>query len=137
MLPPLLKILLHEPALLVSHAAGYAALIQQETTGWRDRFKRRIGGYILLGVSGFLTVLFSGVAVMLYAVTGTAHWLLWAVPALSLAVVVLSVAYLSTGHSDSSPFPRVQAQFDKDLQAFGLKHAESQDPEQNNEQTIR
>ena len=129
MWPPFFKVLLHEPALLVGHAAGYASLIQEESSGWGHQFSRRLRLYALLAVCAFLSVLFAGMALMLYAVTSTHHWLLWLVPAVPLLGVIIAGIALSARTAAPALFPRARAQFDKDLQLFGLKSTELKDPE--------
>ncbi|NDP47014.1 MAG: hypothetical protein GZ085_01230 [Sulfuriferula multivorans] len=116
--------MLSEPALLVGHAAGYAALIGQETATWQARMKRRLAWWVLLTACGWLVLLLSGIALMLYAVTGTAHWLLWGVPALPLLGVLVAATCLTRENAAPPTFPRVQAQLDKDMQLFGLKDAD-------------
>lgn len=124
MWPPLLRILLDEPALIFGHVAGYTALIHQETTCWQARLKRRIRYFLLLVGSGLLALLFAGIALMLYAVTGISHWLLWAVPGAPLFGLIVASWGLARELPVPSTFPRLRSQFDKDLQLFGLKEDE-------------
>ncbi|MGK2951874.1 MAG: hypothetical protein ACSLEZ_05755 [Thiobacillus sp.] len=53
-----------------------------------------------------LAVLFAGVALMLYAVTGGGHWLLWAVPAAALLTAIIAAWQLARAKTVPS-FPRV------------------------------
>ena len=124
MWPPLLRILLDEPALIFEHVAGYTALIHQETTCWQVQLKRRIRYFLLLVGSGLLALLFAGIALMLYAVTGISHWLLWAVPGVPLFGLIMASWGLARELPVPSTFPRLRSQFDKDLQLFGLKEDE-------------
>jgi hypothetical protein len=61
---------------------------------------------------------------MLFAVTGTAHWLLWAVPGVPLFVMILAAARFVRDRPAPLAFPRARAQLDEDMQLFGLKEAE-------------
>lgn len=120
MWPPLLRVLLHEPALLIEHGAGYAELIGEEAIAWQSGLKRRLGLWLALIGCGALALLFGGVALMLYAVTATAHWLLWAVPAVPLVALLAAAGLLARHDRGSAAFPRLRVQVDRDLQLFGL-----------------
>ncbi|MBT9567827.1 MAG: phage holin family protein [Thiobacillus sp.] len=123
MLPPLLRILLDEPALLAAHAAAYTDLIKQESCTFRARMVRRIGYLLMLYGCALLGLLFAGVALMLHAVTGAGDWLLWVVPAVPLVgALVAGWAVWRAPRTDS--FPKTRAQLGEDMQMFGLKEAE-------------
>ena len=121
MWPPLLKLILCEPDLLVGHAAGYAALVGQEMAAWQARWKRRVVWWVLMMACGWLMLLLGGIALMLYAVTGTTHWLLWVIPALPLLGVIPAARFLMRENTSPLAFPRVRDQFNQDMQLFGLK----------------
>ncbi len=120
---PLLRVLLEEPALLIGHASGYAALIQQETANWQTLLKQHIHFLLLLVVCGSLALLLGAIALMLYAVTATSHWLLYAIPMAPMLGVIVAIWGLSRRRPMTPTFPRVRAQIDRDLQLFGQKVA--------------
>ena len=62
MLPPLLRILLDEPALLTAHAAAYSELIKEESGMLQARIARRIGYLFVVYGCALLALLFAGVA---------------------------------------------------------------------------
>src|SRR3569832_2477730 len=86
MWPPLLRILLDEPALQTEQAAAYYALIRQEAMHLQARLLRRLGYLLLLGGCVLLAVMFAGIALMLHAADEGRYWLLWTVPLMHLAV---------------------------------------------------
>lgn len=81
MWPPLLRVLLDEPGLLSEYASAYAVLLRQDAAGWQARQRQRLVYLLAVASGALLALLFAGVAMMLYAATGSGHWLLWAVPA--------------------------------------------------------
>ncbi|MDO9221706.1 MAG: hypothetical protein Q7T90_11820 [Thiobacillus sp.] len=124
MWPPLLRVLLDEPELISGYASAYAVLLRQDAAGWRARQMRRLG-YLLAVASGvLLALLFTGIALMLYAVTGGEHWLLWGVPAVPLTWAFAASWLLWRAPPTPSPFPRVREQVAQDMALFGLKGSE-------------
>lgn len=123
MLPPLLRVLLAQPTLLIGYASAYSALLRQDAAGWQARQLRKLGYLLAAAGAGLLAVLFAGVALMLYAVTGGGHWLLWAIPAVALltAIVAWRLARVS---KTASAFPRVREQIAQDMQLFSSKEPE-------------
>jgi len=95
MLSPLIRLLISEPGLLLDHATGYVAVIRQDASGWPTRLKQRIGWLMVLAASGLIGMMLAGVSLMLFAVTGVQHWLLWAVPGLPLAITLVTAVRLA------------------------------------------
>lgn len=124
MMPPLLRVLLGQPTLLTGYASAYAALLKQDAAWWQARQLRKLGYLLAAAAAGVLAVLFAGVALMLYAVTGGGHWLLWAVPAVSLLTAIVAAWRLTRAAQAAPSFPRVREQLAQDLQLFGLKEPE-------------
>jgi hypothetical protein len=124
MLPPLLRVLLAQPTLLTGYASAYAALLRQDAAGWQARQLRKLGYLLAAAGAGVLAVLFAGVALMLYAVTGGGHWLLWAVPAVALLAAIVA-AWLARVSQTTPAFPRVREQLAQDMQLFSMKEPES------------
>jgi cytochrome bd-type quinol oxidase subunit 2 len=117
MLLRLLKLALREPSLLSEHASAYAQLLKQDAARWQSRQLAR-AVYLAAAAAGLaIGATFAGVALMLYAVTDSDHWLLWIVPAVPL---VGAVAALLLARAAPPPmFARVQQQFAEDAQVFG------------------
>lgn len=123
MLPPLLRVLLDEPALLQAYAAAYTELVREEAGTLQQRVVRRLAYAAGSAGCALLALVFMGVAVMLYAVSGRGHWLLWIVPAIPLVCALVMAGLLWRAPGEPT-FPKTRAQLDKDLQICGLKEVE-------------
>lgn len=121
MWPPLLQLLLNEPALLAEHAAAYSVLIREDAAHWQARLVRRLGYLLVMGIGILLGLIFSGTALMLYAVSGVSHWLLWALPVLALVCAAVAAWRLRRDVPVTSPFVHVRRQMATDWQLFGGK----------------
>lgn len=119
MLSPLIRLLISEPGLLLDHAAGYVAVIRQDAIGWPTRLKQRIGWLMVLAASGLLGMMLASVSLMLFAVTGVQHWLLWAVPGLPLAITLITVVRLAQAPPTHPSFAHVRTQLCEDMKLFG------------------
>ena len=119
MLPPLLRILLDEPGLLTTHVAAYSDLLRQETGTLQARLRERAAYTVVLLASGLLALVFIGVALMLFAVSGVSHWLLWLVPAVPLAVALVT-AVLLKGLPRVAAYSQTRKQIDEDIRVLGL-----------------
>lgn len=120
MIPPLLRLFLNEPGLLVSHASAYGTLIQEDVARWQAGQTRRLFALCVAACLAFLAVLFGGMALMLYATSGSTHWLLWAVPVATLSLSIGVALYYRT-LTPGAVFPRVRQQLAEDTELFGLK----------------
>lgn len=126
MLPPLLSVLLTEPGLLHTYVSAYGELIQQDASHWWTSKQRRLG-YTLASVGcAVLAVLFTGVALMLHAVTGSGHWLLWLVPALPVTAALAALWLLLRIPRERASFLRVRAQITQDMQLLDMDLRRSQ-----------
>lgn len=121
MWPPLLRVLLDEPALLAEHAAAYSALILEDAMRLQARLLRRLGYLFLLGAGVLLAVMFAGIALMLHAADAGLYWLLWTVPLTPLAVAAIGAWRLKGAGPDCPAFSRVRTQIADDLQLTGWK----------------
>jgi hypothetical protein len=121
MLPPLLRVLLDEPRLVVEYASAYATLLKEDAAWWHAQQMRRLGYLLAVVVSIMLAIMFAGIALMLSAVTGSGHWMLWAVPALPL-MVAIGASWQARHALPSLPaFPRVRAQVAQDMHLFDTR----------------
>lgn len=132
MLSTLIRLLISEPGLLLDHAAGYVAVIRQDAIGWPTRLKQHIGWLMVLAASGLLGMMLAGVSLMLFAVTGMQHWLLWVVPSLPLAIMFVAAVRLAQAPPTHPSFAHVRTQLCEDMKLFGHelqepaeRHAES------------
>lgn len=116
MLPPLLRVLLTEPGLLHTYASAYGELIHEDASSWWTSKKRRLAYSLAVAGCAMLAVLFIGVALMLYAVTGNGHWLLWVVPALPVMGVLAAGWLLVRLPRERASFLRVREQLTQDMQ---------------------
>jgi peptidoglycan/LPS O-acetylase OafA/YrhL len=115
MLPPLLKIMINEPGLLAEHIEAYSQLIVKDVALWQDSVKRQFKLKAIMGGSLFLTLLFTGIAVMLWGTTNSTHWSLLVIPTIPLLTLIISGMMLLSGHVASNPFQSVKKQFCSDL----------------------
>lgn len=120
MLPPLLRVLLTEPGLLHTYTSAYGELIQQDASYWWTSKKRRLAYTLATVGCAVLAVLFIGVALMLHAVTGNGHWLLWAVPALPIAGALATLWLLLRIPRERASFLRVRAQITQDMKLLDM-----------------
>jgi len=116
MLPPLLRVLLTEPGLLHTYVSAYGELIHQDASCWWTLKQRRLGYTLAAAGCAALAVLFIGVALMLHAVTGNGHWLLWVVPALPVTGALVALWLLLRMPRERASFLRVRAQIIQDMQ---------------------
>jgi len=123
MLPPLLRVFLNEPGLLHTYAAAYTELVHEEAGELQRRLGRRIAYVMGFAGSMVLAIAFIGVAVMLYAVSGKGHWLLWLVPAIPLMCALILAGLVWRAPRETS-FPKTRAQLNEDIQVFGLKEVQ-------------
>ncbi len=121
MLHPLLRLALARPDLLANHASAYAELAldnaREVVSGWQ----LRLLGWALLAVGVLLSIVFGGVALMLYGVLYGALstpvptvWLLWAVP-LAPLLLALGGAWLARRPAAPRSGLSVAQQFETDL----------------------
>ncbi|WP_372826119.1 hypothetical protein [Polaromonas sp.] len=117
MLHPFFSTLIRRPNLLVDHLAGYAELIQQEASEAGSDLIERIVAWVLVLVCATVFLILTGVALMLGMVLDQFHWVLVAVPALVLALVV--AAFLKARKPLlRKQFAEVKAQVDRDARAW-------------------
>lgn len=120
MLPPLLRVLLTEPGLLHTYVSAYGELIRQDASSWWTLKRRRLGYTLALAGCAMLAALFTGIALMLHAVTGDGHWLLWAVPALPLTGAFAAWWLLMRIPRERASLLRVREQIAQDMQLLDM-----------------
>jgi hypothetical protein len=120
MLPPLLRVLLTEPGLLHTYVSAYGELLYQDASYWWTSKQRRLGYTLAMVGCAVLAILFIGVALMLHAVTGNVHWLLWVVPALPVAGALAALWLRLRMPRERASFLRVRAQIKQDMQLLEM-----------------
>lgn len=117
MLPPFLRIILDEPRLIAGHIDAYASLFHHDLDLWQTRLERRLLLKVLLGVSLFLTIIFSGIALMLWGVgaSGDNDWLLIVVPVAPLLLTAIVGVMVSGIDKGRKPFAASRRQLCADL----------------------
>ena len=118
MLPPLLRIMINEPRLLTEHAEAYFHLIVKEAHLWQAANKRRLMLKLVTGGSLFLTLLFTGIALMIWGATQNAHWTLIVVPLVSLVVFIALIIMLANDAKPVKPFEATKKQLCNDINMF-------------------
>lgn len=115
MIPSLIRLALREPGLLAEHAAGYSLLAREELRAWQRAVRRRARWWLVTALLGLVALMLAGVALMLWAVTAQAHWLLWVVPAVPALLALLSAGQAASLPPSDQDFQRLWAQLDTDL----------------------
>ena len=118
MIHPLIHLAASRPELLVEHGEAYAALVAKEISDWRTSLVRRVMFAVVAALGAALSLLFIGIAIMLWAATpeGDARSLgvLFAVPAVMVALT-LGAAFFAKGGAPASAFGDLKKQFSADL----------------------
>ena len=118
MIHPLIHLAASRPELLVEHGEAYAALVAKEITDWRTSLVRRVMLGAVAALGAVLSLLFIGIAVMLWASTPEGDMrsfgALLAVPGVMLALT-LGAAFFAKGGAPASAFDDLKKQFSADL----------------------
>lgn len=117
MLHPLFSTLVYRPDLVIDHAAAYATLLQAEAQDAGGQWLARMLAWAGVAAGALLSILFSGLALMLGLVMERFHWVLVGVPGLCLLLTLLAYARASRP-MPAHAFADLKAQFDEDLRAL-------------------
>jgi hypothetical protein len=117
MLHPLFSTVVQRPDLVIDHVSAYAALFHQEASAAGSELLQRVLAWALAIVSGAVFLALSGTALMLGFLQNQFHWVLLAVPAAALALMLLAIAKARKPLT-SERFPELKAQIDSDAQAL-------------------
>jgi len=99
MIRPLLQLMATEPELLTDHLQSYAELLGDEVNTFQGQFRRHWVMFAVLALLVTVTLILSGVGLMLWLVTPSAQlqqlqwpWALWLVPGgMALLCAVLAI----------------------------------------------
>lgn len=100
MIRPLFQLMATEPELLTEHLQSYAALLGDEVDSFQGQFKRHWVMFAVLCLLVTVTLILSGVGLMLWLITPAAQiqqlqvpWALWLVPiGMAVACIALTIA---------------------------------------------
>lgn len=118
MIHPLLRLIATEPQILGDHVEAYAELVGDEVRKTSSAWATRLGLYAAAGCLGCMGLVFTGVALMLWASLPAsgfqAPWLLVAVPALPF-VAALICALMAAQIPVGNAFDNVKKQLNADM----------------------
>ena len=117
MLHPLFSTLVHRPDLVMDHVSGYAALLRDEASAAGSEVLARAIAWVLVAIAAGLFMVLTGTAIMLGVLHNQFHWVLVAVPGISLLVGVVALMQ-ATKPLKSERFPELRAQLDSDARAL-------------------
>ncbi len=116
MLHPLFATLIKRPDLIADHLAAYVELVSQESSGMGMDWLKRGLAWALVALGALVFVIFSGIALMLWALNQF-HWALVAVPSVMLLLTLLAFLTARTP-IDSAHFTELKEQMNSDLRAL-------------------
>ncbi|WP_295857418.1 phage holin family protein [uncultured Xylophilus sp.] len=117
MFHPLISVLIRKPDLVMEHLAGYGALVHEEVAAVGSELVHRAIAWGVAGVMGAVFVTLAGIAAMLGAVNGSAHWALFVVPLIALVIAVIAVV-MARKPLSATRFEEIKAQVDADIVAL-------------------
>ena len=120
---PIFKVLVRRPELVVDHLSGYAALAQQEASTLGVEVLKRAVAWGVAAVSFIVFLVLAGVALMLGFTQGF-HWVLVLVPAIVLALAIVSVV-IARRNPPTQAFIELRGQLEADAQALRMAGARS------------
>lgn len=117
MLHPLFSTIVQRPDLVINHLSAYGALFHKEATSAGTELIARIvaGVVAILALVVFLGL--AGTALMLGFLQDQFHWILIAVPGVSLVLLIVAVM-IAMKPLKSERFPELKAQIESDAQAL-------------------
>lgn len=119
MIHPLIRLAARRPELLAEHGQAYVALVGKELSQWKASLVRRAVMGVVAGVGALVSLVYIGVAVMLWGVTPEAElrsaWALFAPPVVALVVTGVAAFAAVKGISQPSVYEDIKAQVRADL----------------------
>jgi len=119
MFHPIYTTALRHPELIADHLANYAALAREEASQASQILIRRLIAGVLAVVTALMTLVLTGVAIMLYGVNDRFDWLLVIVPAVA-ALIAIVAALVAARPSPFHSFDELRTQFEADVIALRL-----------------
>lgn len=118
MFPPLLKIIFNEPGLIAEHVEAYSHLLSKDAHLWQASVKRQFFLKLIMGSNFFLTLLFAGIALMIWGATNNTHWSLVVVPLVPFVVAIGAAFMLANKDLTRAPFAATKHQLSTDMRMF-------------------
>lgn len=119
MIHPLVRLAASHPELLAEHGEAYVSLVVKDVSEWRSGLIRRMVMAVVAGVSALLSLLFIGIALMLWGITPASDirvpWAFFAPPVLMVAVTLVAGFIAARRGKPLSIFSDVKAQVLADL----------------------
>jgi hypothetical protein len=114
---PLCLTIIRRPDLIIDHLSAYAALLSQEASQARQSLFNRALIWVIAVMSGAISVVLSGTALMLGVLQNQFHWILVVVPGAMILCAFGAMAWtkqaLFAGH-----FSNIKSQFSSDADAL-------------------
>lgn len=117
MLHPLFSTLIQRPDLALDHISAYGALFHEEASKAGFEIMKRIVAWVVAVLTALLFLGLTGTAVMFGFMHNQFHWVLIAVPAVAL-VLLMAALWVATRSLQSERFPALQAQLHSDAVAL-------------------
>ncbi|MDI1257972.1 hypothetical protein [Aquabacterium sp.] len=121
MMRPLLRLMATEPELLSEHLQSYAELLGEEVDSFQGQFKRHWIMFTVLALLATVTLILSGVGLMLWLITPSAQlqqlqvpWALWLVP-LGMAALCAAIAVIMKQEERTPGFKALRQQIAADV----------------------
>ena len=119
MIHPLVRLAASHPELLAEHGEAYLALVARDLAEWRASLVRRIVMAAVAGVAALLSLVFIGIALMLWGIAPVSHipapWAFFAPPVLMVVVTMVAGFIAARRGKALSIFSDVKAQVLADL----------------------
>lgn len=119
MIHPLVRLAASHPELLAEHGEAYVSLVAKEISQWRAGLVRRIVMGAVAGVSALLSLVFIGVALMLWGISPEDEiprvWALLAPPVVMVVVTLVAGFMAAKGGKPLSIVAEIKAQVVADL----------------------
>ena len=119
MIHPLIRLAFSRPELLAEHGEAYVALVGKEISQWKASLVRRAVMGVVAGVGALVSLIFVGVALMLWGVTPDAEmrsvWALLAPPVVMLLVTAVAAYIAVKGISQPSVVEDIKSQVRADI----------------------
>ena len=119
MLHPLFSTLIQRPDLALDHVSAYAALINQELKVASVQVVMRVIAWVLAGLLVCFFVVFAGIALMLGFLNNQFHWILVAVPGVTLLLAIVALVKAQQPMPEDH-FPELKAQIASDAHALRM-----------------
>ncbi|GBU14728.1 hypothetical protein AwPolaro_01060 [Polaromonas sp.] len=117
MLHPLFSTLIQRPDLVIDHVSAYGALFHEEASDAGAELLKRIMAWAVSVLAATLFLGLTGAALMLGLMNNQFHWVLLAVPAVALLLLIAAL-WVATRPRQSKRFPILQAQLHRDAVAL-------------------